>query len=318
MDFGVALPTYANDGWRLPADQLRRLGELVEELGFSGVWTTEHLVEPPGRDYSRLAPLTTASVLAGATERVQIGTCIMILPMRNPVLVAHRAATLHHLSGGRLTLGFGGGWVEAEYDAVGVPFEERGPRFSEGLDLLCRLFEEDRVTFDGRFYDVEDFRLDPPVSTPPRILVGGGGTDRDGERHVPVPIRRRVARADGWLASSNASDLVTSDWNDIADYLDDQGVEPASRERVVLNWAHVVPNVDGELAREKQREAFRGKDDLDRAMNHFLTGSVEEIHDRLDWYEEYGFDQVILGPVGTDPTDVERQIRLYADLLLDR
>lgn len=321
MQLGVAPPTFATDGWRLPASRLERFARRAEALGFGGVWVTEHLLHPPNRDYSRLAPLTTLATLAGATDSIPLGTSVLILPLRNPVLVAQRAATLQHLSEERLNLGLGLGWVEAEFDAVGVPWAERGRRFTEALSVVRRLLSGEETTFDGEFYEVEDLRLEPRVHRPPRILVGGGGVERDGDRSVPEAVKERLLHhADGWLAPPRPPSTLEADWEEIAAHLERAGRDPTTLDRVCLNWLHLVPGVGSEVATEKQRRVFtdrRGADAerTERAMANQLSGSVEDVRGLVEAYERLGFDQLVLGPTTHDPNDAERQLELWADLL---
>lgn len=317
MKLGVALPSFASDDCRVTARQFERYARRAEEYGFAGVWELEHLVQPPTYRTSWLDPLTTLATVAGVTETVPIGTSILILPMRNPVLVAQRAATVQHLSEGRLTLGLGLGYVEAEFDAVNVPFEERSPRFSEGLELLYRLLHEDRVTFDGEFYNIEEFSLEPDVR-PPRVLAGGGGVEADGERHVPVPIKTRVARVDGWIAPSGPPELRGRDWSEIAEHLEAEGRDPAAFDRVALNYTYLVPGAGSETATEKQRAVFEEYITGSRGSSEelHLPGTVEDVREQLTEYEAADFDQVILGPPTYDPIEIDRQLLLWRDELL--
>ena len=321
MELGVAPPTFATDGWRLPASRLERFARRAEALGFGGVWVTEHLLHPPGRNYSRLAPLTTLATPAGATDSIPLGTSVLILPLRDPVLVAQRAATLQYLSEERLHLGLGLGWVEAEFDAVGVPWAERGRRFSEALELVRRLLSGEETTFRGEFYEVEGLRLEPHVRRPPRILVGGGGVERDGERHVPEAVKERLLHhADGWLAPPRPPATLEADWNEIAAHLERAGRDPSTLDRVGLNWLHLVPGVGSEVAREKQRRVFvarrgAGPERAETAMENQLSGSVEDVRGQVEAYERLGFDQLILGPTTHDPADAERQLDRWDDLL---
>lgn len=321
MDLSVAPPTFATDGWRLPASRLTGFAERAEDLDYAGVWVTEHLRQPPGRQYSRLSPFTTLAVFAGATDWIPIGTAILILPLRNPVLAAERAATLQHLSEERLTLGLGLGWVAAEYDAVGIPFEERGPRLTEALALLRALFTEDTVTFDGKFYSVDGLRLEPAPQRPPRILVAGGGVERDGTRTVPDPVKARLFRhADGWVAPPRPPATLATDWEDIAGYISENGGDPATLDRVVLNWLHLVPGVDTEQAREKQRRIYRRQRDAtadrtDQALTNQLTGAVDDVRQTITEYEDLGFDELILGPTTHNPAEASRQLDHWATYL---
>lgn len=237
--------------------------------------------------------------------------------MRNPVLVAQRAATIQHLSEGRLTLGLGQGYVEAEYDAVNVPFGERSPRFSEGIELLYRLLHEDRVTYDGDFYDVSAFRLEPDVR-PPQVLAGGASVEADGDHRVPSPVKERIAGVDGWVAPSGSPALRARDWSAIAEYIEDEGGTAETFDRVALNYTYLVPGVDSAAAKEKQRAVFEEYITGSRgsAEDLHLLGTVDEVWDQLAAYEEAGFDQVILGPPTYDPSEIERQLRLWQDELL--
>jgi alkanesulfonate monooxygenase len=318
---GVAVPSSAGDGYRVPTGYLGRFARRVEELGFAGVWTTEHLVPPPAYNTSRLDPLATVATLAGETETVGVGTSILILPMRNPVLVAKRAATIQHLSGDRLTLGLGVGWYDREFESVGVPFDERGPRFTEGLELLDRLFTEDEVTFDGEYYSVEEFTLEPRPSRPPRIVLGGGSKEVDGERRVLAAVKERILRyADGWIGATRSPEVLTATWEDIASYLDDHGRDPETVDRLALNYGHLVPRTSGDVAREKQRKVYGravGPDrSVDFAMEHNLSGSVDEIRDAVATFRDEGFDQLIVGPMVSDRTRLDAQVERYAEELL--
>lgn len=317
MKLGVALPSFASETCRVSARQLERYAQRAEAYEFGGLWQLEHLIQPPTYQTSWLDPLTTLANVAGATESIPLGTSILILPMRNPVLVAQRAATIQHLSEGRLTLGLGLGYVESEYEAVNVPFEERGPRFSEGVELLYRLLHEEEVTFDGDFYDVSELSLEPDVRSP-RILAGGASVERDGERFIPDKVSERIASVDGWISPSGPPELRGEDWERIATYLAEHNFEATSFDRVALNYTYLVPGVDSDSALEKQRAVFEEYVTGSRgsAEDLHLLGSTDEIRGQLEAYEAAGFDQVILGPPTYDPGEINRQLRLWRDELL--
>src|SRR4249919_4266754 len=154
--FGVFLPSYVWDGDGPDrARGIKTFARTVEELGFDSLFITDHLLAAK-RFYSVnwLEPLTTLAVAAGATERVRLGTSILIMPLRNPVILAKELATLQFLSDNRVILGAGVGWNEAEYEAVGVHKSERGKRSDEILDIIVPLLEGERVTYQGHYYAV--------------------------------------------------------------------------------------------------------------------------------------------------------------------
>ena len=319
MQLGVGLPSFASESHAIPPDRFERYSRLADEYGFSGAWLIEHLVQPPTYATSQLDPLATLSYVAGATETLPVGTSVLLLPLRNPVMVAKRAATIQHLAGQRLTLGLGTGYVDEEFEAVGVPIEERSRRYREGLELLSRLLTEETVTFDGEFYSVEEFRLEPRLGRPPRLLAGGGGVGDD-DRRVAESVKARLDHADGWIAAPGPRDDVESDWRAFADYLDAQGRDPDGVDTVALQYLHLAPGDRSAQAERVQRRAYGRmvgpERSADYAMENWLSGSVEEVRRHLAAYERLGFDEVILYPVVNDPAALDRQLRLYRDLLL--
>ena len=149
MHLGVILPNY---GAGSSPDGIRRVAEAAEELGFDSVWATEHIVvgpegvDPYGRVYD---PLVTLGWIAGWTERIGLGTSIVLVPLHNPMHLAKEVATLQELSGGRFTLGVGMGWHRDEFDFMGVEFEGRGRRADEAIRLMRALWNGER-DFEGR------------------------------------------------------------------------------------------------------------------------------------------------------------------------
>lgn len=319
MQLGIGLPTFASETHAIPADRFERYARLADEYEFSGAWVIEHLVQPPTYSTSQLDPLAALSFVAGTTETLPVGTSVLLLPLRDPVLVAKRAATIQHLANRRLTLGLGTGYVDAEFDAVGVPIEERSARYREGIELLWRLFHEETVTYDGEFYSVDEFRLEPRLGRPPRLLAGGGGVDTDDGRRVFDSVKARLDHAHGWIAPPGPIDVVERDWDALADYLEAQGRDPAAADRVALQYLHLAPGDRTAQVERVQRKVYGelvGPDrSADYAMENWLSGTVDEVREALAAYERRGFDEVILHPVVRDAGELERQLRLYRDLL---
>src|SRR3954451_10900496 len=173
--FGVFLPSYVWDGdGPERARGIKTFAREVEELGFDSLFITDHLLVGK-RFYSVnwLEPLLALGVAAGVTDRVRLGTSILIMPLRNPVLLAKELATLQFLSDNRVVLGAGVGWNEVEYEAVGVHKSERGKRTDEMLDILYPLFDGERVTYHGKYYSVDDVFIEPRAARP-EIWIGGG------------------------------------------------------------------------------------------------------------------------------------------------
>jgi probable F420-dependent oxidoreductase len=191
VHFGVILPNYGRDS---NPGGIRRTVELAEELGFDSVWATEHIivgpeaVDPYGRVYD---PLVTFGWIAGWTERIGLGTSIVLVPLHNPMHLAKEVATLQELSGGRFTLGVGMGWHRHEFDFMRVEFKGRGRRADEAIRLMRVLWKGER-DFEGEFWSFHDATSEPHPSPQPEIGVGGS-SDR--------AIRRALELGDAWHPS---------------------------------------------------------------------------------------------------------------------
>jgi probable F420-dependent oxidoreductase len=173
---------------------MRQAAELAEGLGFDSVWATEHIivgpegVDPYGRVY---APLLTLGWIAGLTERVGLGTSIVLAPLHHPIHLAKETATLQELSGGRLRLGLGVGWHEDEYRFMGIPFRGRGRRADETIRLMRTLWRGER-SFKGDTWSFENATFAPLPEPEPEIWIGGSS---------PPAIRRARELGDVWHPS---------------------------------------------------------------------------------------------------------------------
>ena len=175
-----------------------RIATLAESLGYDSLWAGEHVVVPSPRvepspmepDEPILDPLVALAHLAGHTERILLGTGLIVLPQRNPLVLAKQAASLDVLSGGRLILGIGVGYLEPEMTAIGVPMRARGARADEYLAAMRSLWEDDAPAHHGEYVDFEGVDAHPrPVQRPLPIVVGG---------HTEAAFRRAARYADGW------------------------------------------------------------------------------------------------------------------------
>jgi probable F420-dependent oxidoreductase len=174
------------------------IAALAEELGYDSLWMGEHVVAPRPRvrpspiehDYPILDPLIALTFAAARTRRVRLGTGIVILPQRNPLVLAKELASLDVLSGGRLIFGLGVGYLEPEMRAIGVPMDGRGTRADEYLAAMRSLWSDDAPEFHGRHVEFEGVDAHPrPAQRPVPVVVGG---------HTAAAHRRTARHADGW------------------------------------------------------------------------------------------------------------------------
>lgn len=180
-------------------DAAVRVAQAAEAAGFESLWTGEHVVLPDPQlppsplppDHPLLDPAVALAFIAAHTKAIRLGTGIIILPQRNPLVLAKELASLDVVSGGRLLFGLGIGYLKPEFDALGIPFDDKGPRGIEYLEAMLALWTQASPTYQGKFVAFRDIQAMPrPKQTPhPPIIIGG---------HAPAAFRRAVRHGNGW------------------------------------------------------------------------------------------------------------------------
>ena len=183
LAFGIHLPSSSEMKFHDITSYARR----CEELGFDSVWVADHILwGPSGGLYE---PLTTLAALSGSTERIRLGTSVLIVSMRNPIVLADITGTIQKATGGRLILGVGVGWDQREFECLEIDFEQRGAVTDECLEILCGLWSGRPFSYDGTHFTVKDIVIGAPPEQPPPIWIGGNSS-----RAI-----RRAARYDAWF-----------------------------------------------------------------------------------------------------------------------
>lgn len=215
MQFGIM---FANTGHGSTADGAKAVVQAAEAGGFTTAWVVEHVVVPSGyeskypydksgkmaggaEDFDLPDPLIWLAWAAAHTTTLRLGTGILIATQRNPVITAKAVATLDHLSGGRIDLGVGVGWLEEEFNALGVPFAARGKRLDEYLDAIRALWTQDKASFHGDFVNFDNCISRPrPVNGTVPIVIGG---------HTKAAARRAGARGDAFFPGSATAEEIS-------------------------------------------------------------------------------------------------------------
>jgi len=192
MQFGIHLP---QSGPAASAAAIAAVAKQAESLGFADVWVSDHVVLPKGAEYPPssyiLEPLIALTWAAAATTRVRLGTTVLVLPLRPPVLLAKMLSSLDLMSGGRLVVGAASGWLEQEFEALGVPFQERGARTDETIEVLRRCWNDDPIDHVAPKTGAKlvAMRAKPQPERHIPLWIGG---------HSEPALRRAVAAGDGW------------------------------------------------------------------------------------------------------------------------
>lgn len=236
MRIGVKLP---HTGTEIPWPSVPAMARELEQAGFDSLWVSDHVVLPARIDspypfaadgratWSPATPyleaLTTLAAAAAVTERVRLGTAALVLPQRNPVLLAKQVATVDAISGGRVAFGIGVGWLREEFDALGMPFDTRGPRMAEWITLLRSCWTGHPPEHSGPQYVLPPDTLVLPAPARPIPLYLGG--------HSTTALRRAGRLGDGWLAQQALPELdpelLATEIGQVCAAAEDAGRDPA-------------------------------------------------------------------------------------------
>ena len=264
-----------------PTSEILDLARLADAEGWYGMWFADHYMPNTGSEAIQQGDVHECwgvlPAIAAVTERIRLGPLVSPTSVHHPAVLANRAATIDHVSNGRMVLGIGAGWQINEHEAYGIELQEPGPRvtrFDEAIQIIRSLLSEERTDFHGQFYDVTDAPADPkPVQSPLPILVGTGS---------PRMLRITARHADEWntwggpeMAGGALEKLLTA--------CEQVGRDPATMWKSAQALVFVSDNA--EFAAN-----IAGSDMGPRS----IVGSTDELVDQLGRYAELGFDEFIV------------------------
>jgi probable F420-dependent oxidoreductase len=267
-----------------------------EAMGLHSMWTIDRIA------YDNLEPLTILAAAAGATQRIRLGTSVLLPGLRHPALLAKIVATLDFISNGRVTMGVGFGSRENDFTAVEVPFEGRGSRAVECVQLMKRLWTEENVTYKGRFFNVQNLTLGPrPIQKPIPIFTGGS---------AEIALKRAGTWANGFICGSSAIPEFAT-WK-IAQYARTAGRNPNEIEKAGLTFMAINDdNAKAVKTLENYVMRYYGRLRADVASTS-LVGSGTAIADRIEAFLSRGLDTLIIGVADPDP----KQLDLFGEKVL--
>lgn len=269
-----------------------------EAMGIDSMWIIDRIA------YDNLEPLTVLAAAAGVTEKLRLGTSVLLPALRHPTLLAKTVATLDFISNGRVTLGVGFGSRESDFTAVEVPFEKRGSRAAEAIQLMKRIWSEDNIIHQGKFFHVQNLSIGPKAVQQPIPIFTGGSAE--------VALKRAGTWADGYICGSSAIPEFNSTWEKIAAYARTAGRDPAKIEKAGLTFMAI--NDDKAKAIETARAyvaRYYGR--LREGMEEtFLTGPGSACAERIHSFFSRGLETLIIGVADHDP----KQLDLFGNTVL--
>lgn len=318
LKIGVTLPTLAwpELDYKTTATIVKEFAKRAEELGFASITVWDHLVDAPGLyGGSWLDPLICLSHAAACTETIRLGTHILVLPLRHPVLLAKEIATLDQVCGGRFFFGVGPGWSQPEFDAMGVDLRERGKLTDEILDAIKLLLTEKQAMFDGAFFRFKDVTIDPRPPKFPEVWVAGGSRIPDSlspdKPYMVKSVLKRIAKhADVFTCrASGKAEWVKRDVDTVKRYLASVGRDPSTLGLAHVQAGYIVDTEDREKALRIQRPHMERMMGLHRSWEHlqecYLVGSVGDIVARLKEFEAVGLEHVTVQPAAPEISQLE-------------
>jgi len=269
-----------------------------EQMGLHSLWTIDRIA------YDNLEPLTLLASAAAVTQKLRLGTSVLLGNTRHPSHLAKIIATIDFISNGRVTLGIGFGSRESDYKAVEIPFEKRGSRAVEQIQLIKRLWTEENVTHKGQFFQVENLTVGPrPIQKPhPPIWTGGS---------AEIALKRAGTWANGFICGSSAIPEFSVTWEKVAGYARAAGRNPNEIEKAGLTFMAINDNkakAVETLAVYVTRYYGRVRGDLEGTA---LVGSGAQCAERINSYFGKGLDTLIIGLADPDP----RQLDLFGEVL---
>jgi alkanesulfonate monooxygenase len=311
MRFGLALQNYVAPGESISPRALVEHAMKAEGLGYFSVWVWDHILLGSRNVFPVHDSLTTLTAVAATTKHVRLGTGILVLSIRNPVVLSKQVATLDNLSEGRVTLGVAAGWYKREFQACGYPFDTRGRTLQTNLEVMKRLWMEDRVNGAYGPYTFENITMEPkPVQKPhPPLWMGG---------YVDTVLRRVGRLADGWISYFYTPESFGRSWRKVLD-----SAKAAGKAENAFGNCDMIPIRIGSDSAEAKRVAtsyITKYCDLpswsEATPNSAITGTHKDCAQMIERFSQAGVQELVLIPAVTQLSEIEEQVkRIGRDLL---
>jgi alkanesulfonate monooxygenase len=300
-DFGLAVRNFVGPGEVPDVPGLYAYSQRAEALGFESLWAWDHILLGVEPSFPIIDSITTLSAVAARTTTIKLGTGVLVLPLRNPVVAAKALGSLDVISNGRLIVGAAAGWYAREFDAVGVPFKQRGKLFERNLDILMKLWTQERVTLK-----VDEFNLREAVMVPrtiqkprPTILIGG---------YVDAVLRRAGTVGDGWLTYFYTPESFTKGWEKVKTFAREARRDP--RTLTSTNQLAIYVGTSRAQTTADMRQWLQTEWDVaawsESTIEHAIHGSAAECVEQLKAHVATGVNRIILIPYRYQPEQVER------------
>jgi probable F420-dependent oxidoreductase len=286
--------------------QARATTELTDQLGYDSLWVGDHLIfTGPIGD-----PLTQLAMAAAFSDRLLLGTGVYLLPLRHPTAVAKQVSTLDRLCDGRLLFGVGvGGEFPVEFEAVGVPVNERGARLGEGITVLKKYWSGETVNHDGPFYPLPQAKMEPAPAQPggPPVWCGG---------RAPAALARAGRQADGYISYVVTPDMFRASLDTISQAAEEAGREVDSFGTGHLFFARIDDSYEAAYEAANARLSSRYAMDFSKATERYVAlGRAEDVAAKVAEYYDAGVRHIVYDCVSEADEYVDQRTRFAEEVL---
>jgi len=298
-DYGIAMRNFQAYPDMPDAQKLIEYGVRMEELGYESVWVWDHILLGVDPHFPIIDALSLLTAVAARTEKIKLGTGILVLPLRNPLVLAKQLSSMDQISKGRLVLGMASGWYKREFDAVGIDFHKRGKIMDQNLEILNRLWTEDSVSGEYPPHNMRSSVMFPKPYTKPRppILIGG---------YVDAVLKRAALGGDGWLTYFYTPEGFTEDWAKVRGFAEEGGKDPDT-----LISTNQLPIIVGERSKVEDDMMEWLNTEWDFASwsksttESAIIGTADECVEQLKPHIDAGVDRIIFVPYRYKDDQVE-------------
>lgn len=298
--FGIAARNFTAYPEMPDAKQLVEYGVRMEQLGFDSLWVWDHVLLGVEPNFPIIEALTLLTAIGARTKKIKLGTGILVLPLRNPVLLAKQLSSMDLLTDGRIILGAASGWYKREFDALGVPFDKRGKIMDENLDILVRFWTEKMVSGEFTYHKIPAGVMYPKPAQKPRppILIGG---------YVDRVLKRAALAADGWLTYFYRPESFARSWQKIRDFAKEGGRNPdellnAAQLPIIIGKSRAA--IEGPMMEWLQKE-WDYASWSESTKESAIMGTVDECVAQLKEHQSAGVQKLIFVPYKYEPQQIE-------------
>jgi probable F420-dependent oxidoreductase len=311
VKFGLALQNYVAPGESISPRALVEHAIKAEELGYSSIWVWDHILLGSKSVFPVHDSLTILTAVAATTKHVRLGTGILVLSTRNPVVLAKQVATLDNLSEGRVTLGVAAGWYEREFQACGYSFDSRGRTLQTNMKVMKRLWTESNVNGTYGPYTFKNVTMEPkPMQKPhPPLWMGG---------YVDTVLRRVGRLADGWISYFYTPESFGRSWRKVLD-----SAHAAGKTANTFGNCDMVPIRIGASVTEAKRvatEYIARHCDLpawsEATPNSAITGTSKNCAEMIERFSEAGVQELVLMPAVNQLGEIKEEVERFGKALL--